>query len=121
MLFKNMEKKSNIVTCEDFNQIFCKNIFKDALIDVTNTIEKANAGASETPLTLKLGKFQRNLIEPGLQKREDDRTRDARAIMNALFALQCEQDPSLKLIKYSEFAADPLGHHARRLASELAK
>jgi hypothetical protein len=77
---------------------------------VTNTIERANAGASETPLTLKLGKFQRGLIEPGLHKREDDRTRDARAIMNALFIIQCEQDPSLKLLKYSEFAADPLGH-----------
>jgi hypothetical protein len=56
-LFKSIEKKATIVTCEDFNQIFCKNIFKDALIDVTLTIERVNAGASETPLTLKLGRF----------------------------------------------------------------
>jgi hypothetical protein len=46
-----------MVTVEDFNQIFCKNIFKDALIEVTNTIEKTNANASDMPLTLKLGRF----------------------------------------------------------------
>jgi hypothetical protein len=41
--------------------------------------------------------------------------------MNALFALQCIQDPELKLLKYSEFAHDPLGRHARAMAIELAK
>ena len=39
------------------------------------------------PLTLKLGRFQRQLIEPGLVKTNDDKMKDARAIMNALFAL----------------------------------
>lgn len=32
--------------------------------------------------------------------------------MNALFALQCEEDPDLKNLKYSEFAHDPLGRRA---------
>ena len=42
ILLKNTDKKGKafVVTCEDFNQIFCKNIFKDALIDVTNVIER---------------------------------------------------------------------------------
>jgi len=57
ILFKNMDKRSTMVSVEDFNQIFCKNIFKDALIEVTNTIEKTNANASDMPLTLKLGRF----------------------------------------------------------------
>jgi hypothetical protein len=41
--------------------------------------------------------------------------------MNALFTLQCEIDPSLKLLKYSEFASDPLGHQAKLRAIELSK
>ena len=85
-----------MVSVEDFNQIFCKNIFKDALIEITTKIEKSNEGVSEMPLTLKLGRFQRQLIEPGLVKTNDDKMKDARAIMNALFALQCETDPSIK-------------------------
>lgn len=87
ILFKNIDKRAVMVTFEDFNQIFCKNIFKDALIDVTNNIEKTNQGSTETPLTLKLGRFQRQLIEPGLHKHLDDKAKDARAIMNALFTL----------------------------------
>jgi hypothetical protein len=39
ILLKNIEKKQN-VSNEDFNQIFCKNIFKDALIAITQEIEK---------------------------------------------------------------------------------
>ena len=34
ILLKNIEKKPT-VSNEDFNQIFCKNIFKDALIAIT--------------------------------------------------------------------------------------
>jgi hypothetical protein len=47
--------------------------------------------------------------------------KDARAIMNALFALQCENDPDLKNLTYGEFITDPLGHVARKRAEELAK
>jgi hypothetical protein len=47
--------------------------------------------------------------------------KDARAIMNALFALQCENDPSIKELTYGEFIEDPLGHIARQRAEELAK
>ena len=121
MLQKNMQNKAKMVTVEDFNQIFCKNIFKDALIAITTKIEKANEGISEMPLTLKLGKYQRELIEPGLVKTNDDKMKDARAIMNALFALQCEEDPSILEQTYGEFIQDPLGHVAKKRAEELAK
>lgn len=57
ILLKNLDKRAKVVTNEQFNQIFCKNIFKDALIEITNTIEEVNQGASETPLTLKLGLY----------------------------------------------------------------
>jgi len=30
-----MQNKAKMVSVEDFNQIFCKNIFKDALIAIT--------------------------------------------------------------------------------------
>ena len=42
ILLKNIDKRATVITFEEFNQIFCKNIFKDALIDVTLMIEKAN-------------------------------------------------------------------------------
>ena len=35
ILQKNMQNKAKMVSVEDFNQIFCKNIFKDALIAIT--------------------------------------------------------------------------------------
>jgi hypothetical protein len=57
ILQKNMQTKAKMVTVEDFNQIFCKNIFKEALIGITTKIEKSNEGVSEMPLTLKLGRF----------------------------------------------------------------
>lgn len=116
-----MGNKQKTVSVEDFNQLFCKNIFKDALIAITLHIEKVNEGATETPLTLKLGRFQRGLIEPGLAKTNDDKMKDARAIMNALFALQCETDDSLKELSYGEFVSDPLGRVAKARLEELAK
>ena len=121
ILYKNIDKRASVVTCEEFNQIFCKNIFKDALIEVTSHIERVSAGASEAPLTLKLGLFQRHLIEPGLQEKSDDKTKDARAIMGALFQLQAKNDNSLRYLKYSDFASDPLGRIAKQRAEELAK
>lgn len=94
ILLKSMNNvRATSITMEQYNQIFCKNIFKDALINVNEAIEKSNKGATETPLQLKLGVFQRGLIEPGLHKGHDDSTRDAKAIMNALFALQCVKNP----------------------------
>ena len=77
ILQKNMQKKEKMVSVEDFNQIFCKNIFKEALIEINDNIERQNEGATEMPLTLKLGRFQRQLIEPGLVKGNDDKMKDA--------------------------------------------
>jgi hypothetical protein len=34
--------------------------------------------------------------------------------MNALFALQCTQNPKLRLLKYSQFVSDPSGKAEQR-------
>ena len=38
--------------------------------------------------------------------------------MNALFALQCVQNPKLRLLKYSQFVSDPTGKIAQRKLDE---
>lgn len=51
ILLKSMNNvRATSVTMEQYNQIFCKNIFKDALINVNEAIEQSNKGATETPL-----------------------------------------------------------------------
>ena len=52
-------KHGVIVSSEDFNQVFCKCIFKDALIDMTEDIKTLGEKVVDTPLTLKLGFYQR--------------------------------------------------------------
>ena len=91
ILFKYLDKKEKMVTCEDFNQLFCKCIFKDALLSMTSDIDSLNASPSlgDMPLTLKLGRYQRTLMMQGLE-RDCDNTGRGRAIMQALYNLQVE-------------------------------
>ncbi len=57
ILQKYLDKKARIITCEDFNSLFCKCIFKDALIGMTDEIDLMNSHILDMPLTLKLGKY----------------------------------------------------------------
>ena len=47
--------KGTIITRDDFNQVFCRCIFKDSLIAMTEKIVEMDELVGEMPLTLKLG------------------------------------------------------------------
>lgn len=57
---------------DDFYKLFCKGIFRIALIDMINTIEEVNRNFSELPLTIKLASYRRNLLLSGLQKESSE-------------------------------------------------
>lgn len=55
-LQKYFGTKKTLISCQDFNKLFCKCIFKDALINLAAQIE-ALSSKKEVPMALKLGEF----------------------------------------------------------------
>lgn len=58
-------KNKEVVNFDEFNRIFCKGIFKDALISITNSFEKLKN--DEVPLAIKVNEYQRNQLFSGLE------------------------------------------------------
>lgn len=55
------------MTFDDFNRIFCKGIFKEAMINVNQNFEKVERGVNnDVSLTVKIGEFQRMQMLSGL-------------------------------------------------------
>ena len=104
-------EKRQTVTIDEFNRIFCKGIFKDALVNVVETIdadEKINN--EDLPLSIKINQYQRGLMKDGLMK-ETSRYEDGKAILEALNALKREEDPSYQMseMELRAFIEDPFG------------
>lgn len=64
---KSLQKKEKLTTNEDFNKIFCKCIFKEALINMFESIDNLPDINSDVPLQLKLGTYQRTMMMQGLE------------------------------------------------------
>ena len=73
VLYKYIERRGKTLNHDDFNQLFTKCIFKDALINMAETLTSQNAGGEDLPLTLMIGKYQRQLMMNGLE--EDQETK----------------------------------------------
>jgi hypothetical protein len=52
--------KKDKISYDEFNKLFCKGIFKDALINMTKTMDKLSKKGSEVTLSVKINEFQRN-------------------------------------------------------------
>jgi len=57
IIFKALRKKVQSITFEEYNKIFCKCIFKEALIELVSSLEQMEGVTEEMPLALKLGIF----------------------------------------------------------------
>jgi hypothetical protein len=104
-------EKRQTVTIDEFNRIFCKGIFKDALVNVVETIdadEKINN--EDLPLSIKINQYQRGLMKDGLMK-ETSRYEDGKAILEALNSLKREEDPNYQMseMELRAFIEDPFG------------
>jgi hypothetical protein len=89
--------KRQIVTIDEFNRIFCKGIFKDALVNVVESIDKDKHSENDNlPLSIRISQYQRGLMIDGLMK-EKPRHEDGKAILEALDALKREEDPNYKV------------------------
>ena len=108
------------ITRDDFYQVFCKCIFKDSLIAMSEQIDAMDKGLGEMPLTLKLGHYQRDLMIKGLDQTHEDFDK-GRAILNARFNISASKDLSLKTMRYASFIRDPLGSLAKQEEEERLK
>lgn len=63
--------KAVIISHEDFKRVFCRCLFKDSLIDLSENIEKLGELDQDAPLVLKLGIYQRQLMMDGIEKEGD--------------------------------------------------
>lgn len=75
---------------EEFYRLFCKGIFRVALLDMISSIEQLSKDNDTLPLSLKLGAYRRNLLLSGLDKESNGELKEkGRSI---LFALQKYKD-----------------------------
>ena len=114
-------EKRQVVTFDEFNRIFCKGIFKDALINVVESIDKDKQINNESlPLSIKISQYKRGLMIDGLMK-EKNRYEDGKAILEALNALKREEDPDYKMdeMQLRAFMEDPYNKILREREAAL--
>ena len=71
---------------DEFNRIFCKGMFKEALIDVNQNFSSLNAKTStseDVQLFVKIGEYQRQQMFTGLDPKADQYVY-GRQILNSL-------------------------------------
>ena len=114
-------EKRQIVTIDEFNRMFCKGIFKDALVNVVESIDANNADNNDDlPLSIKISQYQRGLMMDGLMK-EKSRYEDGKAILEALNILKKEEDPTYHIdeAELRAFIDDPFGKKKREREAAL--
>lgn len=96
---------------EEFYRLFCKGIFRVALLDMISSIEKLAKDNESLPLSLKLGAYRRNLLLSGLDKESNGELKEkGRSILFALQKYKDEIDPkAFKNLDFDKFVQDPLG------------
>lgn len=101
--------KRQTVTIDEFNRIFCKGIFKDALVNVVETIDKDKN--ENLPISVKISQYQRGLMIGGLTKDKERRYEEGKAILDTLSSLKREEDPSYQIseMELRAFIEDPFG------------
>ena len=58
-------KSKEVVNFDEYNRIFCKGIFKDALVNISSQFDKMKS-SEELSLTIKINEYQRNQMFNGL-------------------------------------------------------
>ena len=104
-------EKRQLVTLDEFNRIFCKGIFKDALINVVESIDSNGKSNSEAlPLSIKISQYQRELMMDGLMK-DKNRYEEGKAVLEALSSLKREEDPHYQIdeTELRTFVEEPFG------------
>ena len=77
----------------DFYKCFSKPIFRVALQDMMDNIEKLSSESKELPLILKLGAYRRNLMLSGLDKTQNEQKERGKSILYAMKMFKTEIEP----------------------------
>lgn len=113
IIFKFVGKTDQLEYSE-FYKIFCKGIFKVALQDMMNNIEKLSKDQEDLPLPLKLAAYRRSLMLSGIDKTESDLKERGKSILYAMKIYKSELDPALfEGLDFKEFVMDPLGFNKK--------
>lgn len=78
--------RKDSINFDEFNKIFCKGLFKEALINVTNKFNEMNLNQNakqELPLSVKINEYQRNQMFSGLDPKTES-FNHGRQILNSL-------------------------------------
>jgi hypothetical protein len=57
----------------DFYKLFCRSIFRVALVEMLNAVETMTKSNKDLPLLVKLGAYRRNLLLQGLSDDSPDK------------------------------------------------
>jgi len=85
--------KVRVLDFDDFYNIFCKGIFRIALLDMIDNIEQMSVNYRELPLPLKLGAYRRNLMLSGIDSQPNLLKDKGKSILLALKMYKDEIDP----------------------------
>ncbi|CDW75722.1 iki3 domain containing protein [Stylonychia lemnae] len=116
-----MATRKDNINFDEFNRVFCKGIFKEALINVTNTFDQmsmAKQSVNDLPLSLKINEYQRSQMFSGLDPKSEY-YKEGRQILNSLNQIKEEEgqmndiadkrQPTNEGNRYQNFLEDPLG------------
>lgn len=70
-ILRSLGKNVKKIEYTDFYKMFCKSIFRIALIDMLNNIEQLANHSKNIPLLIKIAAFRRSIILNGLNKNAD--------------------------------------------------
>jgi len=122
---KAVRKNKPLIDWEDFNQIFCKGIFKEVLISLAKKINiDQRKKKKEASLGGKLNEYQRKLLleqlaEGLITDKHSEQKESHRPVLQSLYYFKKDKgsDPYFDET-YKEFLKDPLG--SQRKAMEEA-
>ena len=80
--------KQDTLDYDEFYMLFCKGIFRQALLDMLQNIDELTKDQKDLPLALKLGAYRRSLMLAGLDKSESELKKKGKSILYALQILK---------------------------------
>lgn len=105
--------RKDTINFDEFNRVFCKGIFKEALVTVnTNFAKTSKDGSGDLPLALQINEYKRRQMLGGLDPGSDS-FHQGRQILNSLRELSAEAEKQVEQVTYSKFMEDPLGKKQR--------
>lgn len=122
IIAKLLGPKMEKLDYQEFYMLYCRGIFRTALLDMLNNIDDLTNNQPELPLALKLGAYRRNLMLAGLDKQESELKEKGKSILYALQTFKNDVKPELfASLDFQEYCLDPLGKNKKQNSEKVEK